>query len=57
VAAGAGGSKQQQWSGSSSTSSASSKGRTGLAWLLGLPRSTLTQLGVLCYSHAVMGYA
>jgi hypothetical protein len=31
-------------------------GGSGLARLLQLPRSTLVQLGVLCYSHAVMGY-
>lgn len=28
----------------------------GISRLLQLPRSTLVQLGVLCYSHAVMGY-
>lgn len=32
------------------------KGSGGLQRLLQLPRSTLVQLGVLCYSHAVMGY-
>lgn len=32
------------------------KGGVGLGRLLQLPKSTLAQLGVLCYSHAVMGY-
>jgi hypothetical protein len=58
---------QQPNSSSSSSSSASTKraaaeqqpqqqSNVGLGRLLQLPRSTLVQLAVLCYSHAVMGY-
>jgi hypothetical protein len=57
-------SKSSGASSSSSIPSADSKqqqhqqqqGPGGLSRLLSLPRSTLVQLLVLCYSHAVMGY-
>jgi hypothetical protein len=57
AAAGDAGAPTKQQQPGSSSSSAGGAGNSGLASrLLSLPRHTLVQLSVLCYSHAVMGY-